>query len=185
MSIKKNVGCNVYFNDPFLTDTNLSEFQKTDNALLVKGSNNTCKRFFNLGFVKIKFIRKKNTVLFALWLQNVSQAVLYFFVVKWICWDYVFTSIAVIWLGIFFVFFLNFEDLFQRNNIITFEVDDFVDFLFVYIALDDGIKKICADCVIGKWVCWVGKLDDLLLDFFDGGPLWIVRNGHTHLLPGR
>jgi hypothetical protein len=82
MSIKKNVGCNVYFNVPFLTDTNLSKFQKNDNTLLVKGSNDTCKRFVNLFPVKIKFICPKITGLFALGLQNVSQAVLYFFVVK-------------------------------------------------------------------------------------------------------
>lgn len=62
VSIEENVRRNVDFDDAFLTDTNLSEFQKTYDTLLVKSGNNIGKRFFDMGFVKIKFIGPGNAL---------------------------------------------------------------------------------------------------------------------------
>jgi hypothetical protein len=81
MSVKKDVGSDINFDDAFFVDTNMREFQKTDDTFFVKGGDDICKCLFYLSFVKIKFISARNT-LFVLGLKNVCETVFDFFVVK-------------------------------------------------------------------------------------------------------
>lgn len=69
------------------------------------------------------------------------------------------------------MFFFDFDNFFQGDNILALEVDDFIDFRLIDVALEDCIKKFCGNWMIGEGVCRVGKLDNMLLNFFNGRPV--------------
>lgn len=151
MSVKKDVGSDVNFDYAFFVDTDMREFQKNDDTFYVKGGDDICKRFFYLSFVKIKFIRARNT-LFVLGLKNVCKAVFDFFVVKWVCWGGIFGSVTAIRAQGIFVCFFYFDDFFEGDDVLTFEFDDFIDFLLVDIALDNGVEVVRRNGVVGERV---------------------------------
>jgi len=117
-------------------------------------------------------------------LKDMPQTILNLFVIKWVCWNCPLALFIVVGLKRLSVLHFDFDDLLETDDILAPEVDDFVDFLFVDVALDDCVEKVSVHLLVWEGVRAVRKLDDVLLQFFYCRPLAVVGNGHTNMLPG-
>ncbi len=54
--------------------------------------------------------------------------------------------------------------------------------MLINITLDESIKKISINGMIGKRICRIGKLDNILLEFFKCRPIIIIGYRHSYML---